>query len=284
MPQHAAKQAPNTVRYPEIKRRAKLCLREFRRDFKARRRPVVLTDATADWRAHSKWGFDFFRREYSDTSVTVSRYDGQWYRASDASQMRLGQFIDGLLSKDWRSFPFYIRDYWGLFEAHPELLGDCKPPAYFFDWFERLPRFMRRPGPRFFMGPKGAITPLHVDIWSTHAWLTQIEGRKRWILIPPKQQSLLESARVQAPGLKKFRVDPESEEFARQFPGVQPIECTLSPGETIFVPSGWLHHVISLDAGISVTWNFMGPGCFFPVLPLAVNDLVFKRILRRSSH
>jgi hypothetical protein len=32
------------------------------------------------------------------------------------------------------------------------------------------------------------------------------------------------------------------------------------------VPGGWAHEVISLDATLSLTHNYMGPGCFKPSL------------------
>ena len=37
----------------------------------------------------------------------------------------------------------------------------------------------------FFIGAAGAITPLHIDPSLTHAWLTQIAGRKRFTLFAP---------------------------------------------------------------------------------------------------
>lgn len=36
-----------------------------------------------------------------------------------------------------------------------------------------------------FIGAAGAITPLHIDPSLTHAWLTQISGRKRFTLFAP---------------------------------------------------------------------------------------------------
>ena len=36
-----------------------------------------------------------------------------------------------------------------------------------------------------FIGGAGAVTPLHIDPTTTHAWLTQISGRKRFTLWAP---------------------------------------------------------------------------------------------------
>jgi hypothetical protein len=272
------------VQYPQIERRHGLTEREFSGEYKRVGRPIVLLDAANNWEA-LHWTFEFLRRKYGTIQVDCSRYESGWYAANDARRMSLADFIDGVTSQDWKSFPFYIRDYWALFERHPELLSDCPVPTYFFNWMNRMPAFMRRPGPRLFEGPRGAVTPLHADIWGTHAWMTQIVGRKRWILIPPYQAHLLGKKISLKGGLPRYAVNPENPDHERfpLFAQATPVEAVVSPSETIFVPGGWFHHVVSLDAGISITDNFMGPGCFRSVLPNSVNDLVLKRIMRKAG-
>jgi hypothetical protein len=48
------------------------------------------------------------------------------------------------------------------------------------------------------------------------------------------------------------------------------------PGDTIFVPSGWAHWVISLDAAMSLTGNYMGPGCFASCLANTTREFIQK--------
>jgi hypothetical protein len=127
-------------------------------------------------------------------------------------------------------------------------------PRYFFDWFKLVPPALRMPYPRIFIGPRGAITPLHVDVWGTHAWLSQLVGEKRWLLYPPEQEKYLYGykVRVERPDLQRHPL----------FRNAKPLECTIRTGDTIFVPSRWSHWVESLQPGISLTYNYMGPGCF----------------------
>ena len=37
----------------------------------------------------------------------------------------------------------------------------------------------------------------------------------------------------------------------------RPLQCMLSAGETIFVPSGWWHLVLNTEDTVAVTGNFM---------------------------
>jgi len=266
---------PAMTRYPEVDRQTNLSLREFRREYLYPGKPLVITGAIDGWRARSAWTLDYFRSRYGDTSITVHRLDGVHYRPDGTETMHLCSFIDAIETNDFETYPRYVRDDWRLFATHQELLRDYEVPKYFFDWFVFLPPFMRLIYPRIFIGPKGALTPLHMDIWRTHAWLAQLVGRKRWVLFPPDQEKLLYGYSVQPrkPDLKKFPL----------FANARPVECTIGPGDLIFVPSGWAHEVTSLDATVSITHNYMGPGCFQSSVTGSVK-MTLDRVKMRLSH
>src|SRR2546426_2235846 len=256
--------------FPSVDRRSGLSLQEFRWKYLYPGKPVVITDAMEEWKARSSWTFDYLRSRYGATPVVVHRYHREdEYTPEAVEHMTLAEYIDRITTNDWDSYPCYLRDNWKLFLMHKDLMSDHTVPKYFFDWFKLLPTFMRLPYPRIFMGPKGAITPLHADIWSTHAWLSQLVGRKRWILFSPDQRQFLHNykVRVEQPDLERFPL----------FRQAKAVECTIGPGDTIFVPSRWAHWVISLEAGISLTYNYMGPGCFGSCLANAVQPLSLKR-------
>jgi hypothetical protein len=257
------------ARYPQVDRRSGLSAAEFKRQYQSAGKPVILTDAAQDWKARKKWTFEFFKSRYGDALALVYRYRGQKYKPSDASRMRLADFVDGISSGDSTVFPYYIRDDWALLKNNPSLAEDYSFHRYFFDWFSLLPPFMRLQYPRIFIGPKGAVTPLHLDIWGTHAWLTQLVGRKRWILFPPNQR----------PYLYDNQVDPGRPDYQRfpLFRDASGLECVIGPGDTIFVPGGWAHWVESLDAGISLSANYMGRGAFWRPLTSATRELLLKR-------
>eukprot|EP00438_Fugacium_kawagutii_P017909 Skav201926 [mRNA] locus=scaffold3992:301180:302437:+ [translate_table: standard] len=87
-----------------------------------------------------------------------------------------------------------------------------------------------------FIGAAGAVTPLHIDPSTTHAWLTQISGRKRFTLFAPCDIPELLSG-------EPDRSSEESQTWRRA------VEVVLEPGETIFVPAQWPHEARQPPAG-----------------------------------
>jgi ribosomal protein L16 Arg81 hydroxylase len=263
---------PQQPTYPQVERRSNLSLEEFRQSYLRARRPVVITDAIDHWPARSLWSFEYLKRTMGAERVAVFRYDEE-FTPDAVTEMNLGDYIDGVTTRDWKEFPYYLRDNWRLFHAFPQLLKEHDVPSYFFDWFRLLPPFMRLPYPRIFIGPKDAITPLHHDIWGTHAWLSQLVGRKRWLLFPADQRKYL----------YEYNVRPESPDLTRHplYQEARPLEALIGPGDTIWVPGMWSHWVHSLEAGISLTYNYMGPGCFRSCLSNALkSSFSFDRIRR----
>ena len=107
------------------------------------------------------------------------------------------------------------------------------------------------------------------DMWSTHFWNTNLEGRKRWILFPADQSEYLYPSASNKPNaVIRFDVQPDNPDLKRfpLFEKTKGLECTVGPGEMIVVPADWIHWVISLDPTISLTHNYMGPGNFRPAL------------------
>lgn len=263
-----------SVHFEPIPRHAGLSLRDFKREYLYPQKPVVITDAMQGWKALNAWTFDYLKSVCGDTIIQAFRYEDGNYRPDRIERIPLGEFIDNCQTRDWETYPFYVRDFSGLFLDRPDLLADFSIPGYFFNWFKFLPSFLRRPGPRIFIGPKGATTNLHQDIWSTHAWLGQLQGRKKWVLFSPDQKDFLYK--------NCWAVRPDNPDLARfpRFAEARGVETTLGPGEIIFVPGNWVHWVTSLDPTLSITDNFMGPGNFGPCLAGTFHDFVLPRVRR----
>lgn len=162
----------------------------FREEYQRRNRPVVLSEALSEWPASSKWSTEFFRTEYGEAEVEVS-LDGA--QGGVKKHCKLREYIDSFeqlqaaaaikaegddgSSTDEHYLP-YLRA-WQYEEAHPELSKDFLVPGgwlrkYFPDKLQQLPQHIRPPLTFIFIGPKGACSKLHCDVWHTSAWLAQL--------------------------------------------------------------------------------------------------------------
>jgi ribosomal protein L16 Arg81 hydroxylase len=72
------------------------------------------------------------------------------------------------------------------------------------------------------------------------------------------------------------RVDPELPDL-RQFPRfarAHPVGCILEPGEMLFIPGRWWHHVRALDESVSLSFWYGG----YKVAALNIAAALFRRL------
>jgi Cupin-like domain len=246
-------------------------------------KPVIITDATENWPARSKWTFEFFKTAYgSDPALAwLGRGSGTGKLTTlsayidflDAPSAELpGVWTGKDIGKDGRppqpsaseggTSPFYLLG-WFAFRQHPELYDDIAPAPYFvLDLVSALNPALRdvfewtsnREYTAIFIGPKGSLSALHRDYWHTHAYLAQIQGRKRAILFSPEDLDFLYGGQV----------NPEQPDFERfpLFDRATAYECVIEPGDTLLIPANWLHHVRGLEKSITVSRNFFNDSNF----------------------
>jgi hypothetical protein len=107
---------------------------------------------------------------------------------------------------------------------------------------------------KLWVSPAGAISPLHFDV--AHNIHAQLRGRKRFLVFDRRDRAALYPERPWSAVPNFSRVDPRAPDLARfpRFPRATPRECTLMPGDAVFLPSGTWHHVTSEEASISVNF------------------------------
>ncbi|WP_448578771.1 cupin-like domain-containing protein [Thermaurantiacus sp.] len=225
----------------------------FFRDFWTTLRPVVLTGLVDHWPAMRRWSLDHFR------GLGNPEIEVQWGRDADpdyeanspAHKRRMGwqAWLD-LLAGDPTTNDFYVTANNG--SVNREALGAL--------WEEigPIPGYLEknRMGDGFFwMGPRGTITPWHHDL--TQNFLLQLRGRKKVTLASPAETPRMQNHRH---CFSRFggRVD---------FTGIADppatTEVVLGPGEILFIPVGWWHHVEGLDQTIGMSFtNFVWPNDF----------------------
>ena len=243
-----------------IERRSALSRDEFFRHYYCRNRPVVLTDVVPRWRAATRWSPDDFRERFGDVEIAVTDgreadddYDINTPQHTRRVPMRdfvdrvraIGESNDTYMVANNRNLDVTLRallDDVDQGDAAPDYLDRSKLDGCVCLWF----------------GPSGTITPLHHD--TTNILFCQVMGRKRVRLISPLEGALLGSTR----GVYNL-VDPERPDLGRfpWFSEVAQHEVTVAPGDALFIPVGWWHHVRSLAVSISLSFtNFHLPNYF----------------------
>ncbi len=240
-----------------IERRSNLSYEEFKSKYLFPRKPVIITDATAKWKA-SNWTPQWFKETYPDKMVST-----------DQGEMRMDEFIDAITENSDRPGPF-LREQ-PLKDVFPDLIDNVEPtPSYV------LPNWL---GGNYFVGRinerlnresfievnfcgRRIFPYLHVDDLGVHAFITQHYGDKEFIVYPPDQEPYLYRVNEDRFSQIKDVDNPDLEKFPL-FAKAKAIRVVLHAGESVFMPCGWWHTTkvpgTSLSTVISVSnssnWN-----------------------------
>jgi hypothetical protein len=254
------------------------------------------------WGAVSHWTFDWFKSRYGSDRIAAKSFTG----IQRVKLMTLNAYMDYLDAPGASSqgiwldpetlhpcpapdaagaSPLYLA--WNVFGLHPELLDDIElSPKFVEDLLPLLPSGLRAAlnGTRYFaaglmIGGRGAQIGLHYDVLRSHAYLAQVIGKKKCVLFSPDDSAAIYMGAVNpdAPDFEKFPLLCNATAY----------ECTLGPGELLFMPSRWWHHVVALEKSITVNYNFFNRANFsgymthlmriFPVIVDALEGLPVQR-------
>lgn len=209
--------------------------------------PVVLTDFMRDWNVIGRWTPEYLRDRFGTVEVEI--VDGRNSNPFCDEQFvlhkkkaKLGEYVDRVLNAP-ETNDFYMiaqnrnlerTPLRSLFEdvAFPEYLDGPRAPS----------------GSALWLGPAGTVTPLHHD--TSSILFCQIHGRKRVHLVSPFEVALLDQPR----GVYSSMNCEEPERFP-DFAAMNVKVVDLSPGDTLFIPVGYWHHVRALDVSISLALN-----------------------------
>ncbi|MFI0351218.1 cupin-like domain-containing protein [Actinomadura sp. 9N407] len=235
-----------------IERWERLPADEFFEEFYCANRPVIITGMLKSWPALTRWDFDYLRDRCGDLEVEVQfgRESDENYEVNGPRHKRLmpfGDYVD-LVERTASSNDFYMtaNNASRNREALDVLWSDIEPIGEYLDAGSPDKGF-------FWLGPAGTKTPYHHDL--TNNFMAQVIGRKRVKLVP-----LHDTAYIYNNLHCYSEVDASAVDYER-FPSMrkaQVLECTLEPGELLFIPIGWWHYVEGLDASVTMSFtNFL---------------------------
>ncbi len=236
----AIKKSP--LNLDEVEKVSGLSPDEFFQQYALPEKPIVLKDFSADWAALKKWTPEYFIEKYGDNEVQV--YNGSFSKPGKtymgkATTMKFSEYLNSILNsgRDLRMFLYNI------VSKAPELKEDVVLPPLMKGFSKRF-LFM-------FFGPKGAITQIHYDIDMSHVFHTSIVGKKRFVLFPQSESKKL----YRHPFTIRSYVDVDNPDFEKYplLKEAKGYEVVLEPGQTLFIPSGYWHHVVYEDAGYAIS-------------------------------
>jgi len=227
----------------------------FRKEFYEPGIPVVIRDLAHNWPAYQKWNWEYFKNLVGDKRVPLyNNVKSDAYTPINKADdyKTFGEYID-MISRGpagWRIFLFNI------FDHAPQLTKD-------FTWPEELMKGFVKKYPMLFVGGAGSITHMHFDIDLSHILHTQFGGRKRVLMFPFKEQYKLYRKPWEVLSLADFsnyyedgRIDYEKFPALKMAEG---LDFTLEPGDTLFMPAGYWHHMEYLDSGFAMSLRAMQP-------------------------
>ncbi len=226
---------------------------KFRKEYLIPQRPVILENLAPQWIAHTKWTWDYFKEIAGEVEVPVynnSRAGAKVLVNGGDDVMQFGAYLDMIRQgpSEWRIFLF------NLFKQAPFLKEDFKFPVHLLGGF--LKSF-----PMLFVGGAGSVAHMHYDIDLSHIFHTQFIGRKRILLLENNQAPLIYKMPGTVESAASFLNWTEDLNL-EQFPALayaKGYTAVLAHGDTLFMPSGYWHHMEYLDSGYALSLRAM-PG------------------------
>ncbi len=217
--------AERQPRLQAVDRRVDLGAAEFESNYRDHGRPVVLAEAAAHW-PMSAMTFEDLRR--FERLQVYTRNEGSYTDAPGGglAVLSLSEMIDGLT------------DGAAPYAAHNVLADELRalvdPPQQF-----PAGAYLE---PMLWLGPAGTASRWHRD--HTDNMFVQVLGRKRFGLRSPGPADEMGVWRS-VMGAELCEVAPRAKDV---------LHVTLEPGDALFLPEGWYHHVVATEPSLSVSY------------------------------
>jgi hypothetical protein len=230
----------------------------FYERFVATSTPAIFPDLVPTWPAFGKWTPERLSERFGDVPIRItdgrdSDPDYDMNFAAHTREIPLSAYVDRVLGAGETNDFYMVANNKNLGRtALSAMLDDVALPEGLL-LNDRL-----KDATALWLGPAGTVTPLHHD--TSNIFFAQLVGRKRYRMIAPWEIAVLDGARSMYAG-----VDPEKPDLERYpwWPDVVVKDEVLAPGDALFIPVGWWHHVRALDVSISLAMNcFATPNRF----------------------
>ncbi|XP_076262905.1 jumonji domain containing 5 [Rhynchophorus ferrugineus] len=212
--------------------------------------PVKLKGCMTHWPAVNKWSNLHYFLDLAGTR-TVPVEIGSNYADENWSQklMTMREFISKYFISDSGDIGYLAQH--NLFNQISELKDDIRIPEYCCCSLNNGDA--TEPDINAWFGPKGTVSPLHQD--PKNNILAQVFGVKQLLLYSPRDTENL-YPHEETMLSNTAQVDPLNPDHAKfeNFKKAKLYKCLLEPGDMLFIPVKWWHHVTALDKSFSVSF------------------------------
>ena len=248
---------------------------EFRNHY-LDKKPLLLKGFTTESRCIQKWSLDYFSQHFAGLQIATKEFMPEQIKVHHTT---MGEYITSLRNYFAKmeqgkacSLPPYCHDI-PIFNIAPALIKDVEgfPSNWLPKWYQTNWWLFCQ----FFMSVEGSVTPLHFDTLRTHNLFFQVQGRKRFTLIPWEKSKACDRR-----GWRWFNADPEASEHnnPHNFDSVPRVIVDVEPGDILYMPAGTLHHVRSLDFCISFNIDFHTRASLLQTVPAIANGMPLENI------
>jgi len=206
------------------------------------RLPLVIPRAVRDWKALS-WTLESLTARYGEVPLRGAELAAQPIQLKDLlAGIGAATDRDGIKS--------------GSARLPDELLADLGTPPLFPQRYASPRPGDDKPFVETFFSAARTTTDLHRDL--PDGLVTVFLGKRRFTLFSPDQASLVYAAAGVRGDFQSCDVtDPSNIDYER-YPRAREarsIDVVLEPGDLLYLPGGWFHHVTALEHSICVKFH-----------------------------
>jgi hypothetical protein len=239
--------------------------------------PLIVSGYIQNWPGYRRWqDLDYLRERLghlsafakapnfitncNDKLVSVetdfARYLDYIRDPSRVKELYDGRWLDGSYEEfAAQPLPLYCGTLRFVHSANDATFGEFQPlvPRPIKTWNHALPYYYSLFNHLWLLvSLPGALTPLHVDNNGTIALIAQLSGRKRATLYSPNDFRHVHNPAV-------GYMDPENPDDTNFQTWDSAVKWTadLKQGQVLFVGTGWLHHVRTVEQSISISFDFV---------------------------
>jgi len=237
-----------------VERCENLSIKEFKKEYLNKNRPVILAGAAKEWACSQQWDLEYLRSNYgSDQLLIVNTEDP----SSPHRQLSLSEALDNLKKGGNEN---YIRFY-NLLEKHPERVLD-----FDYTWLRRMRhKWDISEAWQVFIGVKEHFTNIHNA--PANNFFVMAHGEKTWIMQPMYFAAIVDPIATKSGVYRTgpWRNGKPFNPFKPDYKGhplyryIDNYIVELKEGDVLFNPAYWWHTVKNETETIGIGYRWINP-------------------------